>query len=263
MSIAASLPNLKRCATALAVAFALMQTIPSPAAAQGAPDRAALRAAAEGGSAAAQYWYAHYLDSQPAERTAAAEWYRRAAEQGHRDAQLRLAQMLERGEGIAADASQARRYYRQAVDAGAGGTAEFNLALMLEEGRGGARDSEAAARLYRSAALTGHARAANNLATLLIKGDGVAADRQTGESWYRAAAKRGLADAFYNLGVLRMSDPTPDVASAHAWFVLALEKNDAHVAPLARNALKAIEPGMTPELMQRAKELEDELRGSL
>ncbi len=276
LSIAPSLPAYRHGIAVLAVALALSfshgaagQTAAGQAGSgqagsgQANPDPAALRAAAEGGSPAAQYWYAHYLDGLPGERSGAAEWYRRAAEQGHRDAQLRLAQMLERGEGVTADHADARRYYRQAVDAGAGATAEFNLALMLEEGRGGDRDAAEAARLYRGAALTGHARAANNLGTLLAKGDGIPSDRETAESWYRAAARAGLADAFYNLGVLRMADPTPDVASAHAWFELALERNDAHVAPLARNALKVIEAGMTPEVMQRAKELEEEFRRSL
>jgi len=260
------MPDPKRCIAALLLAFALAaapvfasagaQSPPGPA----APDPEALRAAAEGGSAAAQYWYAHHLDTLPQERARAAEWYGRAAGQGHRDAQVRLAQMLERGEGIAADPEQARRLYDQAIGAGARGSAEFNLALMLEEGRGGPRDLEEAGSLYRSAAIAGHARAANNLGTLLARGDGIEGGRQAGEVWYRAAARQGLADAFYNLGVLRMGDPVPDIAAAHAWFTLALEKNDAHVAPLARNAIKAIEPGMTPELMQRARALEDEFR---
>lgn len=210
---------------------------------------AALRTGAEAGQAAAQYWYGLHLEREAHAAAEAAQWYRRAAAQGHREAELRLAQILERGIGIPENPAEAR--------------AQFNLAVMLEEGRGGPRDLEGAAYWYHLAALQGHGRAANNLATMLAKGEGVEADREAAIRWYQVAAQRSVDDALYNLGVLYLREPNPDIATAQAWLRLAAARAGGHVAALARAGLKALEPAMTPELMQQAKQLEADLKRQL
>lgn len=224
-----------------------------------ADEVAAMRAGAEAGQPAAQYWYGLYKERDVHARAEAAEWYRRAAAQGHREAELRLAQMLERAIGIPGDPAEARRLYAGAADDGIA-VAQFNLAVMLEEGRGGMRDVEAAVTWYHAAAVQGHGRAANNLATLLAKGDGVEADREAAMAWYRIAAQRGVDDALYNLGVLYLNEPYRDIASAQAWLRLAAARAGGHVAALARAGLKALEPAMTPELMQQANRLEADFK---
>lgn len=221
-----------------------------------------MRGAAEAGQPAAQYWYGLYKETEVRAPAEAAAWYRRAAAQGHREAELRLAQMLERASGIPGDPAEARRLYGHAAEAGIV-VAQFNLAVMMEEGRGGERDVEAAAAWYHAAALQGHGRAANNLATMLAKGEGVEADRDAALRWYRVAAHRGVDDALYNLGVLYLHGPDRDIASAQAWLRLAAVRAGGHVAALARAGLKALEPAMTPELMQQAKQLEADFKRQL
>lgn len=223
---------------------------------------AALRTGAEAGQAAAQYWYGLHLEREAHAAAEAAQWYRRAAAQGHREAELRLAQILERGIGVPENPAEARELYVRSARAGVV-VAQFNLAVMLEEARGGPRDLEGAAYWYHLAALQGHGRAANNLATMLAKGEGVEADREAAIRWYQVAAQRGVDDALYNLGVLYLREPNPDIATAQAWLRLAAARAGGHVAALARAGLKALEPAMTPELMQQARQLEADLKRQL
>lgn len=249
-------------AIALAVALTCTPNLQANAAPPSPEHVAAMRASAEAGQPAAQYWYGLHLETEAGASAAASGWYRRAAAQGHREAALRLAQILERGIGTTADPVEARTLYAGVAQAGVI-VAQFNLAVMLEEGRGGPRDLENAAFWYHLAALQGHGRAANNLATMMAKGEGVEANRDAAMRWYRVAANRGVDDALYNLGVLYLSEPDPDIASAQAWLRLAAARAGGHVAALARAGLKALEPAMTPELMQQAKQLEADFKRSL
>ena len=50
--------------------------------------------------------------------TKAFQWYRKAAEQGHAEAQYSLGFMFEFGEGVAKDLNQARYWYKLAADNG-------------------------------------------------------------------------------------------------------------------------------------------------
>ena len=97
-----------------------------------------LRCAAGGGSAEAAFRLAGVLDSrQPPpgppglgepmpEKTECEDWYERAAEQGHRRAQVRVG-MLAAARG---DLESAARWYREAAESGSRNGA-FNLGLLL------------------------------------------------------------------------------------------------------------------------------------
>ena len=52
----------------------------------------------------------------PADRPAASDWYRKAAEQG--DPRYSLGVMLERGEGIDVDKAESAKWYQKAAEAG-------------------------------------------------------------------------------------------------------------------------------------------------
>uniref|UniRef100_UPI00260B7424 tetratricopeptide repeat protein n=1 Tax=uncultured Neisseria sp. TaxID=237778 RepID=UPI00260B7424 len=49
----------------------------------------------------------------------AVQWYRRAAEQGHAQAQVLLGVMYENGQGVRQDYAQAAQWYRRAKEQGA------------------------------------------------------------------------------------------------------------------------------------------------
>jgi len=65
----------------------------------------------------------------------AADWYRRAAEQGYADAQFRLANKYESGNGVLEDFEEALHWYRRAAEQGYP-PAQTNLAIMHAEGKG-------------------------------------------------------------------------------------------------------------------------------
>ena len=69
----------------------------------------------------------------------AAEWWRKAAEQGDAAAQLNLGVMYASGIGVSQNHSQAVHWWRQAAEQGEA-NAQFNLALSYRDGRGVSRD---------------------------------------------------------------------------------------------------------------------------
>ena len=104
------------------------------------------------------------------DRAVAAEWYRRAAEQGHPEAQAMLAFAY---------------YY----------------------GLGVAEDREVGVAWYRKAAEQGRVDAQERLGNAYYHGEGVAQDREVGIAWLREAAEQGneaatrlLADALADQG---------------------------------------------------------------
>lgn len=70
---------------------------------------------------------------------AAAEWYRRAAEQGNVRAMHNLAVMLSEGIGGPADFKEASRWFIMAADHGVRDS-QYNLGVMFARGLGGAQD---------------------------------------------------------------------------------------------------------------------------
>ena len=100
------------------------------------------RRAAEQGHANAQYalglMYHIVLKSDPVE---AVRWYRRAAEQGHSGAQRALGEIYAGGKerGVLRDYMEAAHWYRQVAEQG-DAVAQFNLGLMYHEGKGVPRD---------------------------------------------------------------------------------------------------------------------------
>ncbi len=70
----------------------------------------------------------------------AARLYRRAAEQGHAEGQLKLAFMYGNGEGVSQDDAEAAKWYRLAADQGhAGG--QLSLGNMYKRGQGVPQDN--------------------------------------------------------------------------------------------------------------------------
>jgi TPR repeat protein len=69
----------------------------------------------------------------------AAEWYRKAADQGNIVAQIHLADLYRDGRGVARDMAQAVVWYRKAADLGDAG-AQGTLGLLYSVGMGVERD---------------------------------------------------------------------------------------------------------------------------
>jgi len=81
----------------------------------------------------------------------AARWYRRAAEQGHADAQLKLGHMYKDGVGVPQDRAEALRWYGRAAERGYA-YAQLNLGSMYKYGVGVPQDFVLAHKWYNLAA---------------------------------------------------------------------------------------------------------------
>ena len=129
----------------------------------------------------------------------AAEWCRKAAEQGYARTQCRLGYMHESGHGVEQSYDKAVEWYQKAAEQGHV-AAQCNLGVMYEYGQGVEQSYETAVEWYRKAAEQGYARGQCNLGVMYEYGQGVEQSYETAVEWYRKAAEQGNAIAQFNLG---------------------------------------------------------------
>ena len=122
----------------------------------------------------------------------AIEWYRRAADQGHVEAQAALGELYGQGKGVVQDYSKAAVWLRRAADQGHK-YAQFRLGYLYVEGAGVPQDFSKAIDWYRRAADQGHPSAQFNLGVLYITGKGVARDYVAAYTFISLAVANGLA----------------------------------------------------------------------
>jgi len=138
----------------------------------------------------------------------AAEWYRKAAEQGVPEAQNNLGVMYKDGQGVDRDDAEAVRWFLLAARRG-NVLAQSNLGWMYQSGRGVEQNFDSARHWYHQAALRGHAAAQNNLGRMLRDGLGTEADTDSARYWIEKAALQGLPQARKNLERLQVSPSPP------------------------------------------------------
>jgi TPR repeat protein len=148
------------------------------------------------------------------------KWYRIAAEQGDADAQINLALMYYKGQGVAQNYSEAVKWFRLAAEKGLE-YAQLNLGLMYAQGQGVSQDYEEAVK------------------------------------WYRLAAEKGDADAQYNLGVMyyRGQGIPQNYLRAHMWSNLAASKLSGDNGRLAAKNRDAVATRLTPTQVVRAQQM--------
>lgn len=88
------------------------------------------------------------------------DYCKKAADQGHMQAQYRLGQMYRLGYGVREDKSKAFEYYRLSADQG-NAEAQFQAGFCYESGRGVGESKEIAISYYQLAAQQGHEAALN------------------------------------------------------------------------------------------------------
>jgi len=157
-----------------------------------------MEAAEQPEAADEQYQLANlYRDGIGVEENArkAAEYYRRAAEQGHADAMCELARCFEEGRGVSQNTNRAYEWYQKALDGGKTDV-EKDLARVMNllgvsyhEGAGVKRDYEKAVEWFQKAADLGNKDAMNNLGKCYYYGRGVEQDMKLANEWYDKAAK--------------------------------------------------------------------------
>ena len=114
---------------------------------------------------------------------------------GYLPAILRLAAFYVSPGEIEPDMREAANWYRRAAELG-DRQAQCVIAELLCDGSAGGVNLPEAARWFRAAADQGHPAAAYHLAGLCQLGLGIARDGEQAARWYLAAAQRGLREAF-------------------------------------------------------------------
>jgi len=127
------------------------------------PNIDTVRALAETGNSVAECnlgvaYQNGYGETQP-DMAIAKEWFQRSSDQGNPDAQSRLGDMYEYGDGVKQNYTEAAKWYRKAAEQG-GGWSQFILAEHYEHGSGVTQNDSEALKWYLRAAKQGSPLAA-------------------------------------------------------------------------------------------------------
>jgi len=137
--------------------------------------------------------------------TQAVYWYRKAAEQGQKEAQYALGSCYYNGEGVTKDLEQAANWWRKAAEQGVQGgdaVAQNYLGYCYSKGEGVTQNLEQAIYWWRKAAEQGNNSAQYNLGVCYKDGiGGVEKDPSQAVYWWRKSAEQGYSSAQYNLGI--------------------------------------------------------------
>lgn len=137
----------------------------------------------------------------------AAELFGRAAEKGHKRAQINLGLLYLRGQGVQRDLIQARAWLEKAAADG-DPYALYALARAMSESMGAASaDPVRAANLFRQAAEKGHPLAALRYGMALAEGNGVKRDPVAAQRWLVHAQDSGVPEAALALGDMTARSP--------------------------------------------------------
>ena len=128
------------------------------------------------------------------------KWYKRAAEQGHVEAHLAIANMYQNGIGIPKDQQEVLKWYRLAAEQGKQGDSETQYILgdAYRNGDVVPLDDVKAVKWFQLAAEQGHPHAQYSLGAAYANGDGVPEDSVEAYKWFSLAIVNGFEPASYN-----------------------------------------------------------------
>ena len=220
----------------------------------------------------------------------AAEWYRKAADQGDAAAQYNLGIMYEKGEGVDQSHATAVKWYRKAADQGdavaqynlesmyensrcvdqnnilavkwfwkaiadqGNAVEQYNLGAMYANGNGVDQSDSMAVKWYRKAAEQGYANAQCNLGSMYENGEGVDQNDDLAVKWFCKAAKQGHVEAQINL--IYLYEKVKDFNLAYEWVLKAIENENSDESIKKKAVMKKIDLGKKIE-NKRWKEHKD------
>ena len=172
--------------------------------------------------------------------------FRKAAKEGHVQAQVNLGAMYDNGQGVTQDYKEAVKWYRKAAEQG-NAVALFNLGVMYYAGLGVKQSYDEAAKLFSEAVLQGDEQAAKWEKKALVakddtclntfpdksqphvKGQHNYFDPFETEKYLKPFAEAGDADAQFKLGMVfyRRQGVSQDIKEATKWVQMAAEQGNA------------------------------------
>ena len=180
-------------------------------------DPAMLRRAAEGGFAQAQASLGRRLRKNK-QWEDAARWYRRSAEQGLPSAEVGLALLLYRGQGVTRDRKRAFQLMLEAARSG-DMVAQHNVGVMYERGNGTTRDVAKARHWLQRAADKGNEEARERLESLHST-DEVSTTGTVMWANKRANVRAGPATSYAKVGLLEVGEEVRVIERSGDWFKL-------------------------------------------
>lgn len=180
-------------------------------------------------------------DEPPVDPVQRATYYAARARAGDASAQLALAILHAKGDGVEQDYATAAKWFRIAAESGVM-RAQYDLGVLYERGRGVPLDYPQAVVWYRKAAEQNHPLAQYNLAVAYTKGQGVRRDFFEAAVWYHRAAAQGVVAAMVNLAILYERGEGLDASAvdAYAWYRAAARRGSQPAARRAEELLQAL-----------------------
>lgn len=174
------------------------------------------------------------------------------ADLGHKDAQFNLGILHSNGHGTTKNSTEAAEWYRKAAEQGLA-KAQHTLGVIYSEGLGVPIDQSESVKWYMKAAKQNHAESQFNLGIKYHKGEGTVKDLMKARSWYRKAAQQGIAGAHYNLGhsYIKANQNKLNKILAYQWISLAKREGE----PRASEAILKLSKHMSPSEINEAKAL--------
>jgi len=189
-----------------------------------------MRQRAQAGDAQAQnevgMMYEKGLMSYPQDDKQAAQWYRKAAEQGHAIAQGNLGTLYMEGKGVPQDNAQALQWWNKAAAQG-NAEAQYNLGVAYGIGQGVTKDYGQAKSWFQKSANQGDAQAQNELGMMYYDSLGVKQNLVKARQWFQKAADQGNADGENNIGMMIVKGEggfTQDLKAAAGWYQKAADQ---------------------------------------
>jgi len=166
------------------------------------------------------------------------DWLQKAAEQGDADAHLELGWLYADGEGIPEDPVKALKWWQNAAERDFA-HAQFTLGLIYNKGEIVPRDVTRTVELWSKAATQGYHPAQFNLGSMYYFGEGVPKDPVKAVSLWEKAAAFGYIDAQYNLALAYHlgSGIKKNELLAYVWSNLASEYGGSPIARKLRDSI--------------------------
>ena len=179
------------------------------------------------------------------------DWLQKASAQGNADAQLNLGWLYRDGKGIPKDPAKALEWWQNAAERGFP-HALFTLGVMYNKGEGVPRDVAKAVEYWQMAVMQGYPDAQFNLGSMYYFGEGVPKDVDKAVGLWQRAAAHANTDAQYNLALAYYlgSGKKKDELLAYVWSNLAVEYGGNENAKKLRDSIT-----LTPEQREMADKM--------
>ena len=158
-------------------------------------------------------------------KTKACEWFTKAADQGHPCSQVSLGLMYELGDGVEINVKKALEWFTKAADQG-DAAGQYNLATLYDYGYHEIHDDTKAFYWYEKAAKQDHADAQNDLASAYYYGLGTKQDYEKAFKYFLKSAGKECMEAQNNVAEMyRDGEGTKkSLPKAHKWFTKSADQ---------------------------------------